>query len=117
MKSSNLRLHKKRTNYYNTLKTIVIDRFGLTPLIYASYYGKLNVVEILLQYGAHLGGALHCAAYKGDTRIVQLLIRFSADVNSQNQHNQTTPLHIASRIGYIDIVECLGMFLNMMSIQ
>ena len=67
-------------------------------------------MEILLQYGAHLGGALHCAAYKGDTRIVQLLIRFSADVNSQNQHNYTTPLHIASRFGYIDIVECLGMF-------
>jgi ankyrin repeat protein len=51
-------------------------------------------------HGGCPGSALHLASTSGHPTIAELLIRHGADVNPQN-HNQETPLHLASRHGQL----------------
>lgn len=49
---------------------------------------------------------LHWACERGCTEIVELLLKYNADVNLQTSHGNT-PLMAACKNGHLDIVELL----------
>ncbi len=71
------------------------DSFGSdSPLIKASYYGKLQIVKYLLGKGADIkltdyrgNTALLNAAYNGYTAVVKELLKNGAEINERNNHN------------------------------
>ena len=66
----------------NILNYRVKERYGRTPLVIASYYGKLEAVKILvatrgvdINMGSDFGAtALHFAAHRGHTDVVNFLL-------------------------------------------
>jgi ankyrin repeat protein len=98
----------------------VQDENDLTPLHLASFYGWVEMVQVLLDCGAtahsedKLGRTpLHLVA-KGTSRdtghngvgVVELLLEHGADSNAQDKR-QKTPLHLASYYGNVEIVRVL----------
>ncbi len=96
-----------------------------TALHKASHYGHMEVVQLLLAYGADVNAKdarnatpMHEAVYSGQTEIAELLIEHGADVNpavegSIHDHGRVrhewhdTPLHLAARKGDVAMVEVL----------
>lgn len=86
---------------------------GITPLLYAIHFGKLDVARFLLQKGADVNaltsngvGPLYEAAGQGQTEIVRLLLEKGAMVNAKTE-TACTPLLIGSAMGQLDIVKLL----------
>ncbi|XP_076446294.1 kinase D-interacting substrate of 220 kDa B-like [Babylonia areolata] len=86
---------------------------GWTSLMWASYKGRIMVVQELLDRGAmanakadHHMTSLAWASGRGHTEIVQMLISKGAKVNTADKYG-TTPLIWACRKGYIEIVDAL----------
>jgi len=83
---------------------------GDTALMIAAFKKHKTVVEMLLAKGAQINTegwtALHYAAAAGDTEIVQLLIKKSAEVDAASP-NLTTPLMMAAGSGNIYTVKAL----------
>jgi tankyrase len=80
-----------------------------SPLHFAAGFGRKDVVEYLLQFGANVharddGGLipLHNACSFGHAEVVQLLLKHGADANSRDNWNYT-PLHEAAIKGKIDV--------------
>ena len=78
------------------------DARGFTPLIFASYFDKKDIVEKLLEYNAEVDAtdgsgntALIGVAFKGNTDLAALLIKDGADINAKNNLG-ITPLIFAS---------------------
>ena len=74
---------------------------GRTPLIYAARRGKLETVELYLQYGAHVtttdvdgGTALSYAIQYGHTNIAKLLI--PKTLQEMERHPRPTPRHMTA---------------------
>ncbi len=70
----------------------VLERGGATPLLHASFTGKLDVVRYLLSKGANVnhrdgegGMALQNAAFNGHVGVVKVLIEAGADVEITDQ--------------------------------
>ena len=87
----------------------VADSEGMTPLMYASWYGHVACITQLLNAGAainkfdHSGAtALHYAAYNGQLGVVVALCESSADVSISDNDNMTALDH-AMREGRSDI--------------
>ena len=104
----------------------------ITPLHWASYYGCVDVVEVLLERGARTDAEdirgwtpLHLAVlgsrdyYKSTrslwsredhpgrmVRLARRLLERGADVNAQNTDNETS-LHLASRLQLLEMVGLL----------
>jgi ankyrin repeat protein/tetratricopeptide (TPR) repeat protein len=77
------------------------DENGMTPLMYAAYYGAAPVVEYLIGQGADVNyrrsngdSPLHLAANFNHAGIVELLVENGADVHAQTR-NRATPLRYA----------------------
>ena len=86
---------------------------GSTALIQASHFGKLEVVEKLIQYGATVEQAnyknttaLMRASQEGHERIVELLLRHNCVVNRRNDE-QMTALMLGSQRGHVNVVKLL----------
>ncbi|KAH8995437.1 ankyrin repeat-containing domain protein [Lactarius akahatsu] len=92
-----------------------------TPLNWASYYGKPDIVRLLVDHGATvnlnaneslLRTPLHDVSrgeYKfqdDGARVAQILLERGADVNAQDI-NRETPLHFASVSGRLEIARVL----------
>ncbi len=92
-----------------------------TPLNWASYYGKPDMVRVLIDHGATVNlnaenGLLRTplqdvsrGEYESQddgVRVAQLLLERGADVNAQDI-NRETPLHFASSSGRIEIARVL----------
>jgi ankyrin repeat protein len=88
---------------------------GFTPLHFASFFGKKEVVQLLLTAGAHVdapgrgwmtGTALHSAASESETAIVRMLLRAGANPNAK-QSAGWGPLHSAAANGDLATLELL----------
>ena len=89
---------------------------GLSTLMFASKYGHIKVIELLLNHGASVNlenysgqTAIMFAAESGHTDIVDLLIRYGADISTKSKiyMNSSTPLSLAAVNGHLDVVELL----------
>ena len=90
-----------------------------TPLHLASFCGKPEIVQALLDHGAdpnvedstlrtplhHVAGGLYVSQGDG-VRVTRLLLGCGVDVNAQDT-NCETPLHVASSSGRHEIVRVL----------
>ncbi|XP_063395506.1 oxysterol-binding protein-related protein 1-like [Cydia fagiglandana] len=72
------------------------SNLGWTPLILASYFAHVDVVEALLEAGADVDDvneagdtALHKASFIGNEELVILLLKHKADVNVMNGEGRT----------------------------
>ena len=70
--------------------------YGTTPLAFASYWGCLNLVEILLQYGADTDAPdkygdtpLICAAKYSCEQVTNVLIDYGANINAVDHSGKT----------------------------
>ena len=90
--------------------------FGNVPLHSAAYYGDLEMVQVLLEYGADVNtkNSVGCtpldfASLGGrhnEPRVARLLIEHGADPNTRDMVG-LTPLHRASRSGRIEVLRLL----------
>jgi ankyrin repeat protein len=88
---------------------------GFTPLHLASFFGRLDMVKLLLVRGAEVNAVarnpmavqpLHSATALRDGAIIALLLDHGADVNAR-QAGGWTPLHAAAVFGDLPLVEML----------
>lgn len=96
------------------------NEYGLTLLGIAAHYGKFEVIQVLLQFGAEVNAishsklsfipqntALHAAiAGKKSIEVIELLLQNGADCNIVDSEG-FTPLHIAAFEGNIIIADLL----------
>lgn len=91
------------------------DFKGNTALIFAAENSRIEAVKCLVELGAAIDHhnrsgktALFIATSNGDLDVIQYLLVKGCMVNgSRRMHLRQTPLHIAARHGWIDIIECL----------
>ena len=113
----------KRNVKYKVIKILSKNRAGLnerdlygeTPLLIASCNGYVEIVNILLEYGAHPDIAdplertpLYAACYFGHVEVVRTLLDKGADVYRGETSDNWSPLCVASREGHLDIVKLLA---------
>ncbi len=94
---------------------------GVTPLHYATRWGRKEIAELLIAKGADVNAKakygdtpLHGAIYANGTyleetgrkEMIELLIAKGADVNAKDEGGKT-PLHFATGYGRNEIVELL----------
>ena len=88
---------------------------GLVPLHFAARHGQLECIKVLLAHGANVNATastsrltpLHMAVCRSNhASCVHQLAAHAADVNMSDRFGNT-PLHIASRKGYVESVEIL----------
>ncbi|PAV88302.1 hypothetical protein WR25_13157 [Diploscapter pachys] len=89
------------------------ERAGHTALFYAVTYGHYEAAKRLLHYGANpnfqdhrLRTPSHCAAAKGQLRMLKLLKQYNASFEIQNYRGDL-PFHEAIQTGSKDVVEWL----------
>ena len=88
---------------------------GWSALIFASRYGHVKIVDILLKHGAFIDSQTHdgwtalCyAVYHNDLVIVEKLLSHGADVEIATKTNRGwTPLMWAVHLGYTNVVHKL----------
>lgn len=87
---------------------------GTTVLMVAAGHGNKELVELLLQQGANAKAAnaygqnaLHYAAWRGNSAIVQRLLSQKVSVNTPKSYLGRTPLIFAVRRGSLPIVKLL----------
>ena len=94
----------------------MVHRSNETPLHAAAQYGRLPVVQWLVQQGgatvnqADIEGAtcLHDAAREGQLPVVEwLVMKGGASVNQINTESNETPLSVAVQCGQLPVVQWL----------
>ena len=88
---------------------------GYLPIYIAAELDSLKNMQLLIKFGANVDArrkngwsAIHYAVYKKRTHIVRFLIEKGSDVNaSTDPENYQTPIHIATKVGSLDIVALL----------
>ncbi|RBA10433.1 hypothetical protein FPRO05_05022 [Fusarium proliferatum] len=88
---------------------------GETPLHCASRNGHLRVTQLLVQHGADVASKdnrgrtpLHYACISGNLEVVNLIIGSShTQTLDEADHWGSTPLSLAARFGWIDIIKTL----------
>ena len=91
-----------------------IGTFGNRPLHMASYHGKMDEIEALVEGGAHVNVVgekgstpLHEAASQGHIEAVNFLLRHGADLNVRNEFGRT-PRDVAELSGHSEIAKLLA---------
>lgn len=89
------------------------DKSGNTPLFFAAYYGRENIVKYLVNKHAdidrinNLGDTpLYIAAQNGHENIIKYLALQGADINKMNSEG-ASPLIVASQQGHKNVVRYL----------
>jgi Ankyrin repeats (3 copies)/Ankyrin repeats (many copies) len=88
-----------------------------TPLHSAAFYGDLEMVQILLEFGVDVDiknrdghtplDYASASGHRNDARVARLLVAHGADPNTRESIHGFTPLHRASKFGRIEIVRLL----------
>ena len=93
--------------YYSQLNKFKVH---LSPLLRASHFGHMNIIEILLRHGADFlekdrNGytILHHAVHE---HVIDFFIRKGLDIEARNRFSQT-PLHVASNYGNLEAIKAL----------
>ncbi|KAF2882274.1 hypothetical protein ILUMI_23894 [Ignelater luminosus] len=113
----------------------ILDYNNKTPLHYAIHYNHIELLKILLNYGANIntsnenhlqrvlcskdsdgGTILHWAADKGCTETIKLLLDYGADVGLED-NDGNTPLHWAVLKGHASVVTLLLNYQNDINLQ
>jgi ankyrin repeat protein len=101
------RIIKVMNSYNTTNDTECVHENDDVIIRWASYKGYVQIVEILIEYGANIHAkddeALRHACYCGHSNVVECLLKNGADVHVLNNN----PIRYASQYGYFDIVEIL----------
>jgi hypothetical protein len=87
---------------------------GVTPLMLAAYFGRTDVMKLLIDAGADVNlkdnisseTALMMASSRGRVEAVRLLIGARANVNARNRDGRTALMY-ANGKGYSDIAKLL----------
>ncbi len=90
------------------------DEKGFTPLVLATYLGKKEVAELLIDHGADLNyqdpmmgmTALMGVCFKGQATLAQLLLDKGADPHLKTRNGETA-LDFAKNGGFQEIVAIL----------
>ena len=98
----------------NGADVTTLGLWGRTPLLFASYWGHLEVARWLIDHSADVNTkalgdhqtSLHLAASRGHLDIVRMLFEHNADINPRSKSGRT-PLHFASCGGHVDTVRFL----------
>jgi ankyrin repeat protein len=96
------------------IKPEFADEYGYTPLMVATYYGRLEIVRLLLsKFKSSLNTqdndgytALHIGILEAKTDCVLELINVGAELNTSTVQ-KATPLITASALGHLEIVQLL----------
>jgi len=84
------------------------DSNGRTPLAWAAWKGKAQVVQELLKHNAAVGFLpIHLAAGRGHGEVIQVLVRAGVDLNTSVPEVKATPLQYAATDGNLDAVRLL----------
>ena len=89
------------------------DSNGFTALLIAAKHGQNSIAEILLEKGAAVDvfvadfTALHFASHNNHTKVIELLIKYNADVNAIGNDERWTALHMAVMNGSEEAVHVL----------
>ena len=83
-----------------------------TALHGAALYGQLDVVRVLLEWGADVNAqdkqtALHAAAIHGDEEVVRILLQAGASPDALTSASRETPLYFAAANGHENVVSLL----------
>jgi ankyrin repeat protein len=88
---------------------------GFTPLGFASYFGRTDIVEFLIEKGADPNipaanpfrvAPIHSSVASNNFEITKLLLDNGANPNAKQQNN-ITPLHSAAHLGNSEITKLL----------
>jgi ankyrin repeat protein len=84
------------------------NKQGRTPLHVALGYRNLDVMRLLLDRGAVLDTytTLHEASFRGEVDLVNLLLKYGASVHPRNNEDKTA-LHTASKWGNLETMRIL----------
>ena len=91
------------------------DSTGLTPLMYAAYYGRAKNVKVLIEEGKvdpldkTKDGmmAIHWAAQKGYLDVLKVLVEKGVKLSLKGGKAKMTPLHFAAAYNHWDCMEYL----------
>jgi ankyrin repeat protein len=93
---------------------ITDDEVHYTPLMFAAYKGRVDLVRLFLESGASveitnekLWTPLHVAAYHGQLEVCRLFLDWGAQVNPVSKRKGNIPLHSAARRGHLSVVKLL----------
>lgn len=86
---------------------------NMTPLLTASFYGQLDAMSLLIQYGANMYArditgetSLHLVCERGHIQCAYLLIKRGININLKNRDGKT-PLHISCNRGHLNCIRLL----------
>uniref|UniRef100_W5MQ00 Death domain-containing protein n=1 Tax=Lepisosteus oculatus TaxID=7918 RepID=W5MQ00_LEPOC len=91
------------------------DKYGMTPALYATWFGHLQILKILVSAGAVIPhtnmsgqGLLHCAAARGRLDIVEYILEELEDngLDRPDEHDKT-PFLLAAENGKLNTLQCL----------
>ncbi len=90
-----------------------INNQGVTALMRAAHFQKLQAVEYLLEKGANLSlnsndgrNLLHAASWGGSTAVIEKILSYGIDIDSKDLKG-STPLMLAQRFGKTEVVTYL----------
>jgi len=98
------------------------SKSGFTPLMFAAYYDRTDMIELLLNSGADLAArnaldgnsVVHVAAQRGNVRSLTYLLKHGGDPNIETGTDGRSPIMLAAREAYglSAVVELIAMNAN-----